>query len=247
VFVGLGPKVRLITRAGYERVSPRGIARITAPIASAGLEFRPNPRSKISVEGGSRYHRTAWAAEADLQVSRTVVVTGAYSKTIQPGQVAVARSFREFVQRSTQLQPANAPAGFTFEGNLYGETSLYKSGELRAVYTGATDSVTASGSWANRAFLRSGGRDRTFIGQMAYTRRLRPDLTLTLGTNYARTYESPLYGASKTYGFSSRLAYKINSRTDFDTRFDRSQSRQLFPGGERIAESVVSFGVRRTF
>jgi uncharacterized protein (PEP-CTERM system associated) len=247
VFVGFGPKVRLITRAGYERVSPVGLARISAPIASAGLEFSPNPRSKISVEGGSRYHRATWAAEANLQVSRTVELTGAYSKTIQPGQVAVARSFREFIERSTQLQSADASAGFTFEGNLYGETSLYRSGELRAVYTGATDSVTASGSWANRTFLRSGGRDRTFIGQMAYTRRLRPDLTLTLGTNYARTYESPLYGASKTYGFSSRLAYKINPWTDFDTRFDRTQSRQLFPGGERIAESVVSFSVRRAF
>jgi uncharacterized protein (PEP-CTERM system associated) len=247
VFVGLGPKVRLISRVGYERVTPPGIARITAPIASAGLEFTPNARSKISVEGGSRYHRTAWAADANFQVSRALLLIGAYSKTIQPGQVAVARSFREFVQRSAQLQPANAPTGFTFDGNLYGETSVYRSGDLRALYTGATDALTASGSWTNRTFLRSGGRDRTFIGQVAYTRRLRPDLTLSLGTNYSHTYESLLYGASKTRGFSSRLAYRINPRTEFDTRFDRTKSRQLFPGGERIAENAVSIGFRRTF
>lgn len=247
VFFGLRPKVRLISRVGYERVTPPGVARITAPIASAGLEFTPNARSKISFEGGSRYHRTAWAADANFQVSRTLLLTGAYSKTIQPGQIAVTRSFREFVQRSAQLQLASAPTGFTFDGNLYGETSVYRSGELRALYTGATDSLTASGSWTNRTFLRSGGRDRTFIGQVDYTRRLRPDLTLSLGTHYAHTYESLLYGASKTRGFSGRLAYKVNSRTEFDTRFDRAQSRQLFPGGERIAENVVSVGVRRTF
>ena len=124
---------------------------------------------------------------------------------------------------------------------------MYRSGELRALYTGATDSLTASGSWTNRTFLRSGGRDRTFIGQLAYTRRLRPDLTLSLGTNYSHTYESLLYGASKTRGVSGRLAYKINPKTEFDTRFDRAKSRQLFPGGERITENAVSIGFRRTF
>jgi uncharacterized protein (PEP-CTERM system associated) len=246
-YFSLARKVRLIARAGYERVSQPGIAKIEAPVLSAGVEFSPNTRSKITVEGGRRYDRTAWSADANVQLSERFFFTGSYAQTVQPDQVFVARSFRDFVARTAQLPPPIAPGSFTFSGNLYNETSLYKSAELRAVYTDMINTVTTSANWSDRKFLRAGGHDRTLITDLTLSRRMRPHLTATLQANYAKTYESPLYGASDAIGFSGRVIHRLNATTDLNASIDRVQSRQRIQGGQKIVENAFSFAIRKAF
>lgn len=247
VYFNVAPRVRLIARGGYERVTQPGIAKIEAPVLSAGIEFSPNTRSKIIVEGGRRYDETAWSVDANVQLSERFYFTGSYAQTVQPDQVFVARSFREFVARTAQLPPPIAPGSFTFTGNLYNETSLYKSAELRAVYTDMINTATVSANHTDRKFLRTGGHDRTLITDLTYSRRVRPHLTATVQANYARTYESPLYGASDAVGVSGRMIYRVNSTTDFNASYDHVRSRQRSPGGLKIIENAISFAIRKTF
>jgi uncharacterized protein (PEP-CTERM system associated) len=247
VYVDIAPRVRLIARAGYERVSQPGITKIEAPVLSAGLEFSPNTRSKISVEGGRRYDRTAWSADANVQLSQRFFLTGSYAQTVQPDQVFVARSFREFVTRTAQLPAPIAPGSFTFTGNLYNETSLYKSAELRAVYTDMVNTATASATWSDRKFLRAGGHDRTLVSDVTLARRIRTNLTATVQGSYARTYESPLYGASDAIGLSARVLHRLSRLTDINVSYDRVQSRQRMAGGLKIVENALSFAIRKAF
>ncbi|HEX4741028.1 MAG TPA: TIGR03016 family PEP-CTERM system-associated outer membrane protein, partial [Caulobacteraceae bacterium] len=79
------------------------------------------------------------------------------------------------------------------------------------------------------------------------TRRMRPDLTLMLRADYARTPESPTYGPSDAAGGAVQIAYRLNSRTDLTLSFAHTQTRQLVQGGERVTENALFETLRRAF
>jgi hypothetical protein len=246
VFVGATRDLRLIGRAGYDRIEQDQL-RIRAPVLSAGFEYRPNSRSTITVEGGRRYDRQTWAADALVQLSQRLFLSGGYSENIVPDQLAVARSFRTFAEAGERLPRPLVPDSFVLAGNLYNETSLYRSADLRALFQGPVNAVGVTANWTERRFLQAGGRDRTLLGDAHFTRQLRPDLMLAVRANYVRTYESPRYGESRGYGASGQLAWRLNSVSDLSASVARRENRQLFPGGERITENAISAAFRRSF
>lgn len=241
------PQLRLIGRLGRERVTQGQALRIDAPLYSAGFEFRPTAASTITIEAARRYHRAAWFADALVQLSPRVLAAATYSEQVQPDQVGVARAFRAFVDAAERLPPPLAPATFTAAPQLANATSLYKTGRLRVAYDGGLNTLAVSAGWTDRQFLVVGGRDRTLLMDAVFTRRLRPDLTLGLRANFARTYESPDFGASRAVGGSAELAYRLNSHTDAALTLSHTDNRRLSANRERISETAVRIGLRRAF
>lgn len=152
---------------------------------------------------------------------------------------------KQLVERD-QSRWTNLPARQqVFIDNLYNETSFNRSGRLSATYTGQVNALTVYAGWSDRTFLRSGGRDRSLVGEIAYMRRLRPSLTLWLDGAYARTYESPLFGERQSQRLRGRLAYQINSTTEMEVTVGQSRSRATSPVRDTINESALSIGLRK--
>jgi uncharacterized protein (PEP-CTERM system associated) len=247
VFISIHPAVRILARAGYERVYQEGVTDISSPVLSAGLEFRINPRSRITIEGGERYKRSAWSARANIQISDRLFVSARYIETLAPDQLYVAQSFEEFVEETARLPAPIVPGAFTFRENLYNQTSYNKSAEIHALYAGPIQSLDFSARWSDRRFLISDTHDRSIIGYLSYSRRIRPDLDFVLTGDYARTLDSPLYGESETYGFSGRLFYRLNSKTTLNVGYNYTHGQQLFEGGEEVRENAVLIALQRRF
>jgi uncharacterized protein (PEP-CTERM system associated) len=246
-FLRVSPALRLLGRLGYDHISQAAVVHISAPLASGGLEYRPNTRSVITVEAGRRYHRPAWAADASVEISPRLVMAASYAEEVQPDQVGVARSFRAFAEAGQNLPAPLVPRNFILVNDLYNATSLYRSAILRALYAGPVNQVGLTADWTDRRFLTVGGRDRTLLLDGVVSRRLRPALTLLLRANYARTYESPRFGATRAFGGSAQLAWRVNSHTDFTANLSRTDNRQLFAGGQKVTENAVFLALRRSF
>jgi uncharacterized protein (PEP-CTERM system associated) len=239
--------LRLIGRVGYDDITQGQLLHISAPLASAGFEYRPNGSSTITVEAGSRYHRAAWAANATMELSPHLLATASYVEQVQPDQVGVARSFFAFTEAAQNLPPPLVPTSFGVPADVTNATSLCRSATFRGVYHDEVNTLGVTADWTDREFLTVPGRDRTLLVDAVFTRRVRPDLTLVLRAEYAHTPKSPTYGPSQTVGGSVQLAYRLNSRTDVTLNLSRTQSRQLVQGGKRVTENALFQTLRRAF
>jgi uncharacterized protein (PEP-CTERM system associated) len=247
LFFPVLPSLRVLGRAGYESVFQPGVTQINAPVATAGLEYTINEKSQITVEGGTRYNRAIWAAKANIQLGSRLAFTADYSVSIQPDQIYVANTLGDFVDRTAQLPSPIVPGSFRYSPNLYNQTSLNKTAEAHLIYTDEIQSIDGSVNWTDRDFFTNIGEDKTLISNLAYTRRVRPRLNLTLAANYARTFDSPLFGASENYRGSATIQYQLGRRTDVNFSYDMSFGRELIPNGIKIQEHAFVIAITRRF
>jgi uncharacterized protein (PEP-CTERM system associated) len=247
VYVNIDPVIRLFGRAGYEHVEQEDIADIEAPLLSAGVEWTPNANSRISLEGGQRFHRAAWAAHAEATLSNHVFLVGDYSEAVQPDQVFVVGSFQQFVEENLNLPLPIAPQRFQLQDNIYSQPSFNKVGELRILLTNPRTSLELSGRYSDREFLGFETNDRTVLAQAVLKHALRPDLDGVIHASYARTYESPVYGPSRNYAVNAQLAYRANSTTDFTATYAYANGKQLFTAGETISDNSFLIAIRKRF
>jgi uncharacterized protein (PEP-CTERM system associated) len=237
---------RLIGRVGYDVVTQDHVLHISAPLASAGFEYKPNSTSTITVESGVRYNRPAWAADATIEISPRLLATASYVEQVQPDQVWVARSYFGFTQAAQKLPPPLVPATFGVPLNLANVTSFNRTANFRGVYHDDVNNFSVTTGWNNSEYLTTPGQARSLLVNATYSRRVHPDLTLMLSGNYAYTPESTIYGSSQSVGESVQLAYRMNSHTDVTLNFSQTQNRQLVPVGERVTEAAVFVTLRRT-
>lgn len=247
LYYRISPAIRLIARAGYERLYQSGAADIDAPLVSAGLEWRPNAASIITLEGGQRYRRPAWAADATIKLGRALTFTGTYREAISPDQIYIVQSFSEFVSAASRLPTPIVPTTLTPQENLYNEASFNKTATARLEWQDPANRVTGSVGWSNREFLAIRSADRSVNGNVAYERKLRPDLMFTADASYSRTLASPIYGPNENYGGSATLHYLVNSTTDLRGTFAHQYGRQLTTGGASFAENVFLVAIQKRF
>jgi uncharacterized protein (PEP-CTERM system associated) len=262
VFLRATPRLRVVARAGFQRVRQQQITRINSALLSAGFEFTPNDRSKIVVEGGRRYGRGSWAAQADLHVSPRIALAADYSEVVEPDQIYVAKSLGAFVEHVAEVPapvvptitsavtpavtPAVTSAGYAFGPNLYNQVSLNKAAEGKAAYDDGIQSLVLSASWSDRKFLATNAHDRTLTGSVAYNRALRPDLSAGLNLNYAHTYASPVFGKSRTWVGAAVVSYRMNSTMDLRAKYQISDA-QMSRGGLRVVEHAATLALTKTF
>lgn len=245
LYLRVAPRVRLIARGGYDTVRQVGVVAIDAPVASGGVEFTLNPSSKLSVEAGRRYHHDIWAAKADVSLSDRLVLSGSFEEAIQPDQLLVASSFEDYVEQAARLPPPIAPSRFTLTGDVYQQTSFSKTGALRAFYGTPRQSISLTAVVVDRRFLSIPGRDETVSGGVGYRRALSPDLSVSLNGAYARTFESPLYGASDSLGFQGGVAYLLNSSSELRVEGSTAYDRQLAARGRRVRDDTLRVAIQK--
>jgi len=246
VFFRVG-EFRLIGRVGYDDVTQGPALHISAPLALAGFEYKPNSSSTITVESGTRYNRPAWAANATIELSPSLLATARYVEEVQPDQVWVARSFFVFTEAAQKLPAPLVPGAFGVPVNIANVTSFNRTATFRGVYHDEVNTFGVTTEWINSEYLTTPGQDRTLLLDVAYSRRVHPDLTLTMHVDYTYSPESTIYGSSQSTGGSVQLAYRLNSRTDLSLNLSHTQNRQLVLGGQQVPETAVYETLRRTF
>jgi uncharacterized protein (PEP-CTERM system associated) len=252
-YLRVAPNWRLIARAGYEQIGQSEISTISAPILSAGFEFTPNQASLVRVEGGWRYDRASWSAEANLHLSDRTVISALYSDIVAPDQLYLASSFAEFVALSASLppptasQPVRPPPSFAVNENLYDQVSFSRAAELRVAFQWPTQLLQLSTRWSDREFLATGAHDRSVRADAAFTRNMRPDLSLTIDASYQQTFASPLYGASRTYSGAVQAAYQLNPKASLNVSYNYTLGQQLFTGGANLQENVFLISLQKRF
>jgi uncharacterized protein (PEP-CTERM system associated) len=247
VYFRVAPRLRLIARAGYERVYQTDAVDISAPLLSAGLEFRPNADSIVTLEGGQRYKRTAWAADANLVLSRTLSLSASYRESIAPDQIYVAGSFAEFVATAALLPPPVVPTTLTPQENLYNEASFNKTGVVRLNLQDPVNQIVFSATWSERQFLRTNTVDRTLTGFVTYQRQMRQDLSAMVTATYGRTYASPVYGPSENYGVTANLFYLLTAKADVRGSYSYVNGRQLSGTRTQYSENVFLIAIEKRF
>lgn len=253
VFYRVTPGIRLLGRVGYERVRQQGIDNIDSPVLSAGLEFRPNATSRISIEGGERFNRGAWAARADLRLGSRFLLFGRHTEMLAPDQLHLANDFDEFIAQSETLPTPTISRVFEFGQNIYNQTSYNKLTELRLAYNGDVNFIELSTLYSDREFLSTSTnpnpntKDRSLSADLSATRHVWPDLDLTVSGHFTHTYESPLYGASKTYGANVQADYHVNTTVGLQAGYSYRRGNQQFSGGEEFGENVAYVAIQKQF
>lgn len=247
VYLAITPRVRLIARAGYERLYQSGEVDISAPLLSAGFELRPNADSSITLEGGERYKHTAWAAEVNYALSSRLSLTGYYRETIEPDQLFVAGTFADFVAQMAALPAQSVPSALTPQQNLYNQAAFAKNSGVQLAWRTERDQLTLAADWTDRRFFQLAGHDRSLSCYLSYDHRMRPDLTLTATLRTARTSSSPIYTPNEDYGGTVGLSYQLNSTSSLMATYAHSQNRQLASGGLSFAENVVLLAIQKRF
>jgi uncharacterized protein (PEP-CTERM system associated) len=245
VYLQAAAPLRLLVRGGYEHIFVPGVARIDSEIVTAGIEFTPNEKSRITLEGGRRFGRATWAAKADLQLGAKVGLAAAYTETFQPDQVYITAALLGLTNATTELPTTVVTAGARFIPTLYNQASLNKSANLDATFAGKTQSLELSTKWTDRDFFSLRAHDQEWVSNATYGRKLTPQLTLTVAASYARTYQSPLYGAGETHTEAIGLAYKASSSADLDLSYSGAVSRQRSQGGLIIIEHTVLLAFKK--
>jgi uncharacterized protein (PEP-CTERM system associated) len=245
VFYRVRPGVRVLGRAGYERVRQQGVANIDSPVLSVGLEFRPNEDSRVTVEGGERYNRSAWALRADVRLAPRFRLFARHTEVLAPDQIHLANDFDEFIAESESLPIPSISRSFQFGQNIYNQTSYNKVSQASLEYNGAVNFFSLSTVYSDRLFLDTDTKDRSLSADISATRHVRPDLDLTVGGSYTKTYESPLYGASHTFGADATLNYQVNTTVDLQAGYSYRKGTEVFVGGFQYRENVAFISIQK--
>jgi uncharacterized protein (PEP-CTERM system associated) len=245
VYIQTVPTLRLLGRAGYDYIVQPDAARISGEILSAGVEFTPNQRSRITLEGGQRYGGPTWAASANVQLGAKVGLTASYTEVFQPDQLYVSSALLAQSNNADPLPTTIVPGGLKFIPSLYNEASLAKSAVVHVIFAGRVQSLDVGTNWSDRYFYSTHDHGREWVSNAVYGRRLKPQLTLTVTATYARTYQSPIYGPSEDYTGTVGLTYTASPSVDLYLRYGATLSRQHFPSDLTFNENAVQLAVRK--
>ncbi|CAN7390461.1 TIGR03016 family PEP-CTERM system-associated outer membrane protein [Phenylobacterium sp. LjRoot219] len=246
-YIRVAPMVRLIARGGYERVRQTGVVNIDAPMFSAGVELRPNADSRLSLEGGNRYDRPAWAASADWRISRTLLFTARYWEVLAPNQLQVVDAFADFVSTSDLLPAPTSTAGFRFGQNIANQISYNKQADMTLVFDRPSYRLDWSAGWFDQRFLDTDTRDKSVTTTFTATRHARADLDLIAQVYIADTYESDAFNEGTSWGAEATLAYRLNSTTDAQARYRYQQGQEFFVEGDTFHENAVMVSLQKRF
>ena len=247
VYLRVAPTVRLIARGGYERVRQEGVVNIDSPMFSAGLEFSPTDNFRLSLEGGNRYDRAAWAGSAEWRVSQTFQMTARYWEVLSPDQLQLVDAFSEFVSTEELLPSPTSTAGFRVGQNLANQVSFNKQADFGMTYVRESYRLDLMASWSDRRFIQTNTRDKSVTTRLTATRHSRPDLDLIASVYYADTYESDEFNEGTSWGAEATIAYRLNSTTDARARYRHQRGQEFFIAGEQFTENAVILSLEKRF
>ena len=211
VFFRVLPSLRLLARGGYEHVELPPTTAIDSPIWSTGFEYAPNEDSRITLEGGERYNRTNWRAEALFRLGARLTWTASYRQVLQPSQVSINDAATGFMDFNRLISAPGLTLSSPQFGNLVDQPSLSKTAETRLLYQMERDTLNFALVYDDRRFVGTGDRDSSIQAQVNYTRRLAEDLDLNFGGAYGKTFTSTIFGESEMIRAEIGVAYQLNS------------------------------------
>lgn len=245
-YVEVSPGLSVIGRLGYDNISEDSVVDIDAPTWTVGLRYRPHDRASFSIEGGERFEEPTWAASAEVQVTNRFYLNASYSEQVEPDQGFIVRDLTDFVGLTDEGTPL-APTEFGVIGNLYDSTSLNKVAQVQALYVWEAQSLRLSANWRDRYFYDSQTNDQSLTTSVAYLRQIRPDLEFEIGADYDETYDSPLYGESRSYEVWTRLSYNLNPTVRIIGGYAYADDKQRTFGGQNFRENALFVSLRKTF
>lgn len=245
-YVEVSPGLSVIGRLGYDNVSENSVVDIDAATWAVGLRYRPHDRASFSIEGGERYEEPTWAASADVQVTNRFYLNASYSEQVEPDQGFIVRDLTNFVGLGEDGTPL-APTEFDIDGNLYDSTSLHKTAQVEALYVWEAQSLRLSAHWRDRYFYDTQTNDRSLTTSVAYFRQIRPDLEFEIGADFGETYDSPIYGESRSYELWTRLSYDLNPTVRIVGGYAHADDKQRTFGGQSFRENALFVSLRKTF
>jgi uncharacterized protein (PEP-CTERM system associated) len=220
---------------------------LDAPVWSTGLEYRPNAESQITVEGGERYNRRNYRAEAIVRLGQRLIWSASYNEILAPAQIEINSSFENFVNlsrlQSTPVVSVNSP----LFGNLVNQPSLAKSADTQFHYQTDLGVLGLAASWNDREFISTGDHDRSLQGRVDYTHRLAADFSATVGATYGRTFSSPLFGESEFFTGEFSLSYQLNSTWEATGGYAVLHSESLTPISDTVSENIFFVAIQKSF
>lgn len=246
-FVTVMPGLRLLGRGGYEHIELPLMANLDAPIWSAGFEYTLNEASQITLEGGNRYNRPNYRAQAIVRLAQRLSWSASYNEILAPAQVEINSSFEDFMNLSRLLATPVVSVNSGLFGNLVNQPSLAKSADTQLHYLTDLGSLNFTVSWNDRRFVATGDHDRSLQGGIDYTHRLAADLSASIGGTYGRTFSSPIFGESEFVSGELTLAYQMNSTMEARAGYALLHSNQFTPITDSVMENVVFVSIQKSF
>lgn len=246
-YIRVAEWARLIARGGYERVRQEGAVNIDAPLFSFGVEIRPSANSRLTVEGGNRYDRPAYAASAEWRVSQTLALNARYYEVVSPDQLQLVDAFAEFVNEADLLPAPTSSAGFRYGQNIANQVTYNKQADFLLTFDRPSYRIDAAATWSDRRFLQTNTRDKSVTVNLVGTRHARADLDLIAAVYYADTYESDEFSEGTSWGAEATAAYRLNSTTDLQARYRYQRGREFTTDGDSFTENAVVVSLQKRF
>lgn len=247
VFFRVLPSLRLLARGGYEHVELPLVTAIDSPIWSTGFEYSPNDDSRITLEGGERYNRTNWRAEALFRLGARLTWTASYRQVLQPSQVSINDSFTGFMDFSRLITtPGITPSSPLF-GNLVDQPSLTKTAETHLLYQTERDILDFALTYDDHRFVSTGDRDSSIQAHVNYTRRLAEDLSLDFGGSYGKTFSSTIFGESEMLRAEFGVSYQLNSTWSTRAGYAIAHNSQSALISGDVLENVAFVSLEKSF
>jgi uncharacterized protein (PEP-CTERM system associated) len=245
-YIQLFQDFRAIARGGYDSVTQPGIVNIKDAMWSAGVEWTINDESKASLERGERFGRPAWAGELHLRLSQGLVAEARYFEAIQPNQLQINSAFVNFISPAQALPAQLANTNFAVNGNIDDQTALTKTANLHLVYQWDGNTIDLEGGYNDRLLLALNSHDRSLVTGVNYSRDIAPDLSVSGGLNYYRTFANPFYGENDGIGGIAAVQYNFNSTLRGVVGYSHQRQEQTM-SNQTITENVLFAAIAKQF
>lgn len=259
LFVQIIDDIRVVGRAGYERITDPGITDTRGVIWSGGLIAKPGRQSSIRVEYGRRYNRPTWDVAIAYELTPKIALTGLYTKTLETEQTRLRRTLSEIKEPSADFPIGTPVLPDIIQPDLINGTFLSEDLNFALVY--AIDppyrwsperkdnpdphvgtQLAITGGLSDRKIFDTNTEERLLSTNATLTQEISRSLNLVVSADYQKTLEPRAPGLQNTlYRMQFGLTYRFNRTATASLTYTRQDN---FTGNDgTIRENVLAFSL----
>lgn len=244
----------LIARGGYEDIGDPN-PRLTSSGATGAIGFRlkPGPKLDLRAEKGRRFQGSNLELEAEYQITPSYKMSASYTQSVETQQSSRRDRLRGLVLDPVSGELIDPVSGNPADPNSTGftlDSGSFQQDLARFGLSGVRgrNTVNFSADYTSQDFKTGSSTEDQIDFSLNMRRKMRRDLTGSLGLGYSDILQSRTPGrAETTYDGSARLDYVLGKTFTSSLEYTRLLRSPESNTTDALSEDIVTIGVRANF
>lgn len=250
----LSRQFALIFRGGYEDIGdPNPGLTSSGATGAIGFRLKPGPKLDLRMEKGRRFQGSNLEIEARYQITPSYKMTASFTQSVETQQSSRLNRLRGLVADPVTGELIDPVTGNPADPNSTGFTldnGSFQQDLARFGLSGVRgrNSVNFGADYTSQDFKTGNTSEDQFDVNLNIRRKMRRNLTGSLGLGYSDILQSRTPGtAETTYDGSARLDYVLGKSLTSSLEYTRLLRTPESNITDALSEDIVTIGVRANF